>query len=85
MLTNGSGGITGDSITLMGDSSFSNGSGRIDLSFGNSENELAFDLETETGSIRVGDVRSRDRVSHGSGYIKITGRGGSGRQKYEVR
>ena len=85
MLSGGSGAIIGTSIQLTGDSVFNAGSGRIDLTFRNSENELAFDLSNNSGSIRVGKTRSANRVVVGSGGIQITSEGGSGRQIYKYQ
>jgi hypothetical protein len=85
MLSGGSGAIIGTSIQLTGNSAFNAGSGRIDLTFRNSENELAFDLTTNSGSIRVGRTRSANRVVVGSGGIQETSEGGSGRQIYKYQ
>jgi DUF4097 and DUF4098 domain-containing protein YvlB len=84
-ISNGSGRITGESITLSGNSRFGNGSGRININFTNTEDELSFDLETETGSLRVGDVRRTEQMVYGTGATRITGRGGSGAQVYKFR
>ena len=81
----GSGSIVGNAISLTGDSSFEAGSGRIEMSFLNAEDELSFDIDAGSGSIRVGDIRGADRVIVGSGNIKIDGRTGSGSQEYRFK
>ena len=84
-LNSGSGSIKGEKVLLRGDSSFDAGSGRIEMSFLNNEDELSFDLDAGSGSIRVGDIRGGDRVIIGSGAIEVTGNTGSGSQEYRFQ
>ena len=84
-VSTGSGSTKGEGIKLTNDSSFRAGSGSIELSILNTEDELAFDLDAGSGSIRVNDIRGADRVVVGSGNIEVTGRTGSGSQRYETR
>jgi len=84
-ISSGSGSLSGDGVRLTGDSSFDTGSGSIDMVFLNSEDELAFDLDSGSGSIRVGGVKGADRVRLGSGEITVRGSSGSGSQEYRTR
>lgn len=84
-ISSGSGSVTGDKVTLTGDSLFDTGSGSIEMVFLNAENELSFDLDSGSGSIRVGGIRGADRIVFGSGDIKVTGSSGSGSQRYRTR
>jgi DUF4097 and DUF4098 domain-containing protein YvlB len=81
-ITTKSGSILGERVFVRGDSSLTSKSGSIEFSFLNPQDDLAFDLEAGSGSIRVGDIRGADRVVYGAGGIKITGRSRSGNQKY---
>ena len=78
----GSGDVTGISVALTGDSSFTTSSGSIDMTFENSEGELSFDLDAGSGEIRVGDTHGADRVIIGTGGIEVRGRSESGDQDY---
>jgi hypothetical protein len=84
-VTAGSGSILGEAVTPTGDSSFKTGSGSIEMQFLNAEDQLSFDLDAGSGSIRIGDIKGADRVIYGAGQIKITGRSGSGSQNYTFR
>ena len=84
-ISSGSGSIVGQRILLTDDSSFRTGSGRIDLLLDNAEEELSFDLDVGSGSIRVGAIRTSHRLRHGSGDIAIRGSSGSGSQEYQFR
>lgn len=84
-LSSGSGSLKGEKVLLQGDSSFDAGSGKIEMSFLNTEDELSFDLDAGSGSIRVGDIRGGDRVIIGSGAIEVSGNTGSGSQEYRFQ
>lgn len=85
IISSGSGSISGTGVTLTGDSLFDTGSGRVEMAFLNRMEELTFDLDSGSGSIRVDDIRDADRVIIGSGDIKVSGSTGSGSQEYRTR
>ena len=78
-----SGDLKGQDVYLEGDSSFSTSSGRITFEFKNDFNDFAFDLESSSGRISVGQSRAKGKLVVGNGKIKITGESSSGDQTYK--
>lgn len=77
-----SGGITGEQITLTGDSFFETSSGSIHVSLENDPDELRFELTTSSGGLECPLGSGGKRLSVGNGGITVTGKTSSGSQSY---
>jgi hypothetical protein len=72
----------GEYIELTGDSTFKATTGVVRMDFLNPKDELSFDLGTTIGSIRLNDIRSKERLLSGRGRIKIYSRTTTGAQSF---
>lgn len=65
---------TGSSILLTGDSHLESTTGRIALQLENPLSALSFRLTSDTGTLRVGAVRTSERLDVGDGGIVVSAR-----------
>ena len=77
-----SGEIDGDNVELKGNSEFRANSGDISVNFANGLNELSFDLQTNSGDLRVGDRSSDKTLYMKEGDIWVRGITTSGSQRF---
>ena len=77
-----SGAIHGDAIKLTASSNFKTSSGSINLALINPVNDLGFDLNANSGNLKVGDMKADDKLYLNRGNIKIIGVSSSGSQRY---
>jgi DUF4097 and DUF4098 domain-containing protein YvlB len=77
-----SGKLEGQEVKLTGDSSFQTSSGRISFEFENDFDDFSFNLQSNSGVLRVGESRVKGTLILGNGPIKITGNSSSGSQEY---
>jgi hypothetical protein len=82
-LTTISGAIKGQQVMLTGPSTFNNGSGNIDMMFGNDAEALSFNLKTVSGRIDVYGLTAEKQLVKGEGPISVTGATTSGNQTYQ--
>ncbi|MBP8790640.1 MAG: DUF4097 family beta strand repeat protein [Breznakibacter sp.] len=77
-----SGGQQGTAITLTGNSFFKSVSGGIRINLSNSMEQIAFDLESVSGSLNAKGNSGKRKLQTGSGSIKVIGNSVSGSQSY---
>lgn len=79
-----SGDIEGREVFLTSNANFKSTSGAIYIRLKNKIQDLTFDLEASSGSLKAGDIRGDKRlyVKNGEGNIKIRGVSSSGNQNY---
>jgi hypothetical protein len=82
-LTTISGAIKGQQVMLTGPSTFKNGSGNIDMMFGNDEATLSFNLKSVSGRIDLFGLIAEKQLIKGEGPIRVTGATTSGNQTYQ--
>lgn len=82
-LESSSGSLNGEEIEITADSYFKSSSGSIDMELVNDVNSLRYDLSASSGSLRVGDKRSDDRlIDRRASGPEIRGVSSSGSQRY---
>lgn len=72
------GGILGQEILVTGNSTFRSDTGDIDIDLLNELDDFSFDVESDTGAIRIGETRGRGDLKTGSGPITIRGKTDTG-------
>lgn len=68
------GSIVGRKLLVTGDCTVRSDTGGIDLDLLNELDDFSFDIESDTGVIRIGEIRGRGDLRHGSGPIRIRGK-----------
>ncbi len=82
-LRTSSGGITGEAITLTGDSKFRCTSGSVRMNLANDVKSYTYDCSASSGSIYIGDDKVGKNAYYKYGDIVIRGETTSGSQKYQ--
>ncbi len=77
-----SGSQQGTAITLTANANFNSVSGDIRMALTNSTEQLAFNLESVSGSLTAKGTNGARKLQTGNGTIKITGKSVSGSQTY---
>lgn len=73
-----SGGITAENLQLSADALFTSSSGSIDVDILNALSDIRYALQSNTGTIRVGDRRGEGRMNGGQGRFLVRAESVSG-------
>ena len=82
LLISSSGGQQGEGILLTANSSFTSSSGSIKMELKNANEDLSFDLNASSGSLRAKGTTAKKNLQMNNGGIVITGVSVSGSQDY---
>ena len=82
-LKSASGDLIGRSISVRDRADLVTSSGEIQFQFTNPAADLSFDLASSSGKLTVSGTQSEEKLTSGSGPVKIAGRSSSGDQSYE--